>query len=197
MAAEVRKRMFLFEDILTLSDKDLEVVIHNIPREMIAYALSDASEEVKNKVFQNMTDKAREMITEDMESIKKVEMEREGRELPFNEAILQLEQNVIEDLFRTVDRNTLKMALRGASEGVQEKFFSGLTERAVAMLKEDLEVMGQISRVRADEAQEEIMNVLRALSSRAVEAQHEAIATIRKLEREGQITVERFQEEMV
>lgn len=197
LAGEIRKRMFLFEDIVTLEDKDLETVIHNLPREMISYSLVDASEEVKNKVLQNMTERAREMIGEDLETFKKVELEKEGEELPFNEAMLQLEHNVIEEIFRTVDRNILKMALRGASVKVQEKFFSGLTERAVAMLKEDLEVMGAITRKRADEAQEEIMEILRKLSSQMLEAQHEVIATIRKLEREGQITVARFQEEMV
>lgn len=197
LAAEVRKRMFLFEDILTLVDKDIEAVIHNLPREMVASALADASEEVRDKFLRNMTERAREMFEEDVQTIRKVQIEHEGRELPFNEAMLQLEQSVIEDIFRTVDRTVLKMALRGSSEAVQEKFFSGLTERAVAMLREDLEVMGSISRKRADEAQEEIMNILRQLSSKAMEAQHEVIATIRKLEREGQITVARFQEEMV
>jgi len=64
-------------------------------------------------------------------------------------------------------------------------------------MREDLEVMGGISRVRADEAQNEIMDVLRQLSSKTLGAQHEIIATIRKLEHEGQITVARFQEETV
>ncbi len=197
MAAEVRKRMFLFEDIVTLSDKDLEVLIHNLPREMVSSALTETSEEIRSKFLQNMTERARQMIQEDMETMKKVQIEKDGKELIFNEAMLALEQNVVEEIFRTVDRNVVKMALRGASEEVREKFFSGLTERAVVMLKEDLEVMGQITRKRADEAQEEVMNVLRKLSSKTLEAQHEIIATIRKLEKEGQISVERFQEEMV
>ncbi|HPJ71447.1 MAG TPA: FliG C-terminal domain-containing protein, partial [bacterium] len=197
LAEEVRKRMFLFEDISSLDDKDIETLIHNISREMIANSLSDASDEVKAKFLRNMTDRAREMFEEDTQTVRRVEIEREGKELPFNEAMLEVDQNVIEDIFRTVDRTVLKMALRGASEQVREKFFAGLTERAVAMLKEDLEVMGSISRKRADEAQEEIMNILRQLSSKTMEAQHEIIATIRKLEREGQVSVHRFQEEMV
>jgi len=124
-------------------------------------------------------------------------LEEEGQELPFNKAIMAVDQTIIDEIFRTVDRTTLKMALRGASEEVQEKFFTGLTERAVAMMREDLEVMGGISRARADEAQEEIMDILRQLSSKTLSAQHEVIATIRKLEHEGQITVARFQDETV
>ncbi len=197
MAAEVRKRMFLFEDIQTLADKDVEILIHNLNPELLAHALADAAEESRSKFLKNMTEKAQEMVREDMESVKKVQIEEEGKELPFNQALLGVEQNIIDEIFRTVDRTTLKMALRGASEQVQEKFFSGLTERAVAMLREDLEVMGGISRARADEAQEEIMNILRQLSSKTLSAQHEVIATIRKLEHEGQITVPRFQEETV
>jgi flagellar motor switch protein FliG len=197
MAAEVRKRMFLFEDVVTLTDKDLEALIHNLPREMVSCALADSPEEIRNKFLQNMTERARQMIQEDMETLKKVQLEKDGKEMNFNEAMLALDQNVIEEIFRTVDRNVVKMALRGGSDEVREKFFAGLTERAVVMLKEDLEVMGQITRKRADEAQEEVMNVLRKLSSKTLEAQHEIIATIRKLEKEGQISVERFQEEMV
>jgi len=197
MASEVRKRMFLFEDVVTLTDKDLESLIHNLPREMVSCALAEATEEIRNKFLQNMTERARQMIEEDMQTMKKVQLEKDGKEMSFNEAMLALDQNVIEEIFRTVDRNVIKMALRGGSDEVREKFFAGLTERAVVMLKEDLEVMGQITRKRADEAQAEMMNVLRKLSSKTLEAQHEIIATIRKLEKEGQISVERFQEEMV
>jgi flagellar motor switch protein FliG len=197
MAAEIRKRMFLFEDIKTLEDRDVEILIHNLTQDILAYALAESEDDIQAKFFRNMTDKAQEMITEDIESVKKVQLEEEGKELPFNKAIMAVDQTIIDEIFRTVERTTLKMALRGASEEVQEKFFTGLTERAVAMMREDLEVMGGISRARADEAQNEIMDILRQLSSKTLGAQHEIIATIRKLEHEGQITVARFQEETV
>ena len=197
MAAEVRKRMFLFEDVKTLDDRDIEILIHNLSEDILAYALAEAADDIQAKFFRNMTDKAQEMIREDIESVKKVQLEEEGREMPFNKAIMAVDQTIIDEIFRTVDRVTLKMALRGASEEVQEKFFTGLTERAVAMMREDLEVMGGISRARADEAQNEIMEILRQLSSKTLGAQHEIIATIRKLEHEGQITVARFQDETV
>lgn len=197
MAAEVRKRMFLFEDVVTLDDKDIEILIHNLSEDTISYALSDAPDDILAKFFRNMTEKAQQMIKEDIETVKKVQLEEEGRELPFNKAIMAVDQTIIDEIFRTVDRTSLKMALRGASEEVQEKFFSGLTERAVAMMREDLEVMGGIPRARADEAQEEIMEILRQLSSKTLAAQHEIIATIRKLEHEGQIKVARFQDDVI
>lgn len=197
MSSEVRKRMFLFEDIKTLDDKDVEILIHNLSEDLLSYALAEAPDDIQAKFFRNMTEKAQEMIREDIESVKKVQLEEEGRELPFNKAIMGVDQTIIDEIFRTVDRTTLKMALRGASEEVQEKFFTGLTERAVAMMREDLEVMGGISRARADEAQDEIMDILRQLSSKTLGAQHEIIATIRKLEHEAQITVSRFEEETI
>jgi flagellar motor switch protein FliG len=197
MAAEVRKLMFLFEDIKTLEDKDVEILINNMSEDILAYALAETEDDIRAKFFLNMTDKAQDMIKEDIETVKKVKLEEEGKELPFNKAIMAVDQTIIDEIFRTVERTALKMALRGASEEVQEKFFTGLTERAVAMMREDLEVMGGISRARADEAQDEIMDILRQLSSKTLGAQHEIIATIRKLEHEGQITVPRFQEEKV
>ena len=197
MAAEVRKLMFLFEDIKTLEDKDVEILINNLSEDTLAYSLAETEDDIRAKFFRNMTDKAQDMIKEDIETVKKVKLEEEGQELPFNKAIMAVDQTIIDEIFRTVERTTLKMALRGASEEVQEKFFTGLTERAVAMMREDLEVMGGISRARADEAQDEIMDILRQLSSKTLGAQHEIIATIRKLEHEGQISVPRFQEETV
>jgi len=197
MAAEVRKLMFLFEDIKTLEDKDVEILINNLSEDTLAYSLAETEDDIRAKFFRNMTDKAQDMIKEDIETVKKVKLEEEGQELPFNKAIMAVDQTIIDEIFRTVERTTLKMALRGASEEVQEKFFTGLTERAVAMMREDLEVMGGISRARADEAQDEIMDILRQLSSKTLAAQHEIIATIRKLEHEGQISVPRFQEETV
>ncbi len=195
MAADVRKRMFLFEDIKTLEDKDVETLIHNLNIEVLAAALIDAPEDVSSKFLKNMTEKGRSRLEEDMDAVKKVQIEEEGKELPFNEAMLAVDQSIIDEIFRTIDRTTLKMALRGGSEEVQSKFFSGLTERAAAMLKEDLTVMGGIPHSRAVEAQEEIMEVLRKLSSKTLSAQHEVIAVIRKLSHDGLITVPHFQDE--
>lgn len=195
MVVEVRKRMFLFEDIKTLQDKDVETLIHNLNIEVLAAALVDAPEDVHSKFLKNMTDKGRSRLKEDMETVKKVQIQEEGKEFPFNEAMLAVDQTIIDEIFRTVERTTLKMALRGSSEEVQTKFFTGLTERAAAMLKEDLTVMGGIPHSRAVEAQEEIMDVLRKLSSKTLSAQHEVIAVIRKLSHDGLVTVPHFQDE--
>ncbi len=195
MAAEVRKRMFFFEDIKTLADKDVETLIHNLTMDVLAAALVDAAEDIKTKFLKSMTEKARSRLEEDMATVKKVRIEEEGEELLFNEAMLAVDQPIIDEIFRTMERNTLKLALRGASEEVQEKFFGGLTERAAAMLKEDLAVMGGIPLSRAVEAQEEIMEVLRRLSSKNLAAQHEIIAITRKLAHDGVITVPHFQDQ--
>jgi len=195
MASDVRKRMFLFEDIKTLNDKDVEILIHNLTMEVLAAALVDAPDDIKAKFTANMTEKARGRLEEDMATVKKVQIEEEGKELPFNEAMLAVDQSIIDEIFRTVDRTVLKLALRGSSEEVQEKFFGGLTERAAAMLREDLAVMGGIPLARAVEAQEEIMEILRKLSSKSLSAQHEVIAVTRKLAHDGLITVPHFQDE--
>jgi len=114
MAAEIRKRMFLFEDIKTLEDRDVEILIHNLTQDILAYALSDSEDDIRSKFFRNMTDKAQEMITEDIESVKKVQLEEEGKELPFNKAIMAVDQTIIDEIFRTVERTTLKNCAPGS-----------------------------------------------------------------------------------
>lgn len=67
LAEELRKRMFVFEDILTLTDRDLRTVIQQVDSRDLQYALKTASDSVKSKIFRNMSKRQAETIVEDME----------------------------------------------------------------------------------------------------------------------------------
>lgn len=67
LAEELRKRMFVFEDILTLTDRDLRTVIQQVDARDWPYALKTASDSVKSKIFRNMSKRQAEIIMEDME----------------------------------------------------------------------------------------------------------------------------------
>jgi len=62
-----------------------------------------------------------------------------------------------------VDMKDVALALKGASEALREKFFKNLSKRAVEMLKEDMEYMGPVRVRDVEEAQQKIVNVIRAL----------------------------------
>lgn len=67
LAEELRKRMFVFEDIITLTDRDIRTVIQQVDAKDWQYALKTASDSVKSKLFRNMSKRQSEGVLEDME----------------------------------------------------------------------------------------------------------------------------------
>ena len=67
MAEEVRRLMFVFEDILLVDDKGIQMVLKEVDNEELCLALKTASEELQQKIFTNMSTRASEVIQEDME----------------------------------------------------------------------------------------------------------------------------------
>ena len=67
LAEEIRKRMFVFEDILTLNDRAIQRFIREVDPKELATALKGASEDVQNIIFKNVSKRMAEMIKEDME----------------------------------------------------------------------------------------------------------------------------------
>lgn len=64
---EIRRLMFVFEDILKLAEQDIQKVLKNVESSQWAVALKGASEELKEKIFRNMSKRAAGMLSEEME----------------------------------------------------------------------------------------------------------------------------------
>lgn len=67
LSEEIKKRMFVFEDIVGLDPKSIQRFIREIDNSQWAIALKSASEDVKDVIFGNMSKRLVEMIKEDME----------------------------------------------------------------------------------------------------------------------------------
>ncbi|HHY90645.1 MAG TPA: flagellar motor switch protein FliG [Clostridiales bacterium] len=67
LAEEIKKRMFVFEDIVTLDSTSIQRFIREVDNNELAIALKGATEEVKEVIFKNMSKRMAEMIKEDME----------------------------------------------------------------------------------------------------------------------------------
>jgi flagellar motor switch protein FliG len=67
LAQSIRDRMFVFEDIVTLEDRYIQVAIRQISDEDLLIALRVASDEMKNVFFKNMSSRKAEQIKEEME----------------------------------------------------------------------------------------------------------------------------------
>jgi len=67
MAEKIRELMFVFEDIIKLDDKSVQRVLREIETKDLALALKGSNEEVKDKIFKNMSERASGMLKDDME----------------------------------------------------------------------------------------------------------------------------------
>jgi flagellar motor switch protein FliG len=67
LVEQIRRLMFVFEDILLVNDKGIQNVLKEVENEELAIALKTASDELKGKIFGNMSERASAMIKEDME----------------------------------------------------------------------------------------------------------------------------------
>lgn len=66
IAEEIKKRMFVFEDILMVDDRGIQNVLKEVENKELALALKTASEDLKNKILSNMSTRASETIKEEM-----------------------------------------------------------------------------------------------------------------------------------
>lgn len=67
LADEIKKRMFVFEDIVTLDNRAIQRVIRDVENDDLLLSLKVASEEVKDIVFSNMSQRMAETFKEEME----------------------------------------------------------------------------------------------------------------------------------
>ena len=67
LAEKIRQKMFVFEDLLQVDDKSFREILRIVDNEVVVKALKTASEEMKQKILGNLSERAAEMLMDDME----------------------------------------------------------------------------------------------------------------------------------
>jgi flagellar motor switch protein FliG len=67
LAEEIKKLMFIFEDVIKLDDRSIQRIMQEVDGKELSVALKTASEELKEKIYRNMSDRAVETLKEEME----------------------------------------------------------------------------------------------------------------------------------
>lgn len=67
LVQQIRRLMFVFEDIILVNDKGIQAVLKEIDNDELCLAMKTASEDLKEKIFRNMSQRAVELVREDME----------------------------------------------------------------------------------------------------------------------------------
>jgi flagellar motor switch protein FliG len=106
-----------------------------------------------------------EEVLSDIEE-ESAQMAEEIRNLMFVfEDIKALDDKAIRELLKEVSNDELTLALKGASDDLQAKFFRNLSERAATMIKEDLEIMGPVRISDVEGAQQAVVKAVRSMES--------------------------------
>jgi len=81
------------------------------------------------------------------------------------EDLLLVDSMGMREVLSRADKKVLTVALKGTSEKLRDHFFSNMSERGAAMLKEDMEALGPVKIREVEAAQQEIIEVVRTLES--------------------------------
>jgi flagellar motor switch protein FliG len=178
-AMEVVMRMLRME---TVQKEALEGVERTLKMEFmsnLARASRQDSHEVMAEIFNNLDRAAEGRIMAALEERNHESAER-IRALMFTfDDLSRLDSPGVQLLLRSVDKDKLALALKGASETLKDLFFRNLSERAAKMLKDDIAALGAVRLRDVDEAQAMM------------------VATAKDLAAAGQLQLEDGQEAMI
>jgi flagellar motor switch protein FliG len=107
LVEEIRRLMFVFEDIVKFSSKDVQTLLKNVESSQLAMALKGASEDLKQKILGNMSVRASEMLREEMEYLGPVRLS----------AVEQVQQQIVDVVRRLEDAGEITV---NAGEEVEE-----------------------------------------------------------------------------
>lgn len=114
----------------------------------------------------NSTDRATEKNVIEQMELETPELAEDVRSLMFVfEDIVQLDDTSIQRVLREVDSRDLATSLKGSKEDVKQKILKNMSERAQAVLLEDIEYMGPVRSKEVQKAQSKIVGIIKMLEA--------------------------------
>ncbi len=104
IAEEIRKKMFVFEDLVYVDDRGIQSILKEVSNEDLLLALKTATEGIKEKIFKNMSSRAADMIKEDLEAMGPVKLSD----------VEKAQMNIIQVAKRLEDEGKIVVAKGGA-----------------------------------------------------------------------------------
>jgi flagellar motor switch protein FliG len=165
-ALEVVQRMLRMEsvqkDILDKVEQTLRVeFMSNLART----AKRDSHEQMA-EIFNNFDRQTESRFITALEERSRDSAERIKALMFTFEDLSKLDPGSIQTLLRSVDKDKLGLALKGATDGLRDVFFSNMSERAGKILRDDMEAMGPVRLKDVDEAQMRMVNVAKDLANK-------------------------------
>jgi flagellar motor switch protein FliG len=106
LVEEIRRLMFVFEDLAKFTDKDMQTVLKNVETSQWAMALKGSSPELREKVFKNMSTRAADLLREEMGYLGAVKLS----------AVEQKQQEIVDVIRRLEDSGEMELNPAGEQE---------------------------------------------------------------------------------
>ena len=110
---------------------------------------------------------ARRMLEEIEERDPQLALEIRNRMVTFEDVLL-IDDLGIREILQRVDKKVLTLALKGTMAELQQRFFSNMSSRAVEMMKEEMDYLGQQKVKDVSNAQREVVDVMRELDEKGI-----------------------------
>lgn len=108
VATEVKRLMFMFEDIVNIQDKDIQKILKEVDRKDLALALKVADENLRNKIFSNMSERAADLLKEELQYMGMVKLKE-----------VEAAQAKIIDIVKSLEESgEISLNVRGSKEDV-------------------------------------------------------------------------------
>ena len=108
LAEDVRRLMFVFEDIMLVDDKGIQTVLKEVDNDELCLALKTASEALQSKIFTNMSTRAAEVVREDIEFMGPVRVSD----------VEAAQQRIVDIVRRLEDSGEIVISGRGGAQDV-------------------------------------------------------------------------------
>ncbi len=164
LRAEVARRLAVMDRTPPEVIREVERVLQRKLSSVISTEMTSAGG-VKSLVeVLNWVDRSTERTILESLSEQAPEVAEEVKKLMFVfEDIAGLDDRAIMQVLREVDSKELALALKGVNAQVADRIFKCMSERAGAMLREDMEFMGPVRLRAVEEAQQRVVNIIRRL----------------------------------
>lgn len=106
LAEEIKRMMFVFEDIVVLDDQSIQKILREVDIKELSLALKGISDEVANRIFRNMSERASNMLREDMEFMGPVRLR----------AVEEAQQKIVNVIRRLEESGEIVVARGGGEE---------------------------------------------------------------------------------
>lgn len=108
VAGEVKRLMFLFDDMVNIQDKDIQKILREVDRKDLALSLKIADEKLKQKIFTNMSERAADLLKEELQYMGMVKLKE-----------VEAAQAKIIDIIKALEESgEISLNLRGGSDEI-------------------------------------------------------------------------------